>query len=485
MLKSTRSNNSINPSKAILKGLSEDGGLFVFDAFNQTFFNEGFLTKTYQELCFYVFKEFLTDYSNNQIKDVIDKSYNNHKFKGNVVDIVSFKNYSYLTLFNGNTFAFKDVALSCLPNLMETAKVINEINKKTVILTATSGDTGSATLEGFNHLKDVFVVVLYPTEGVSEFQELQMQAYKSPKNFLIPVIGNFDDCQRIVKEIFMSLKPKHITLSSANSINIGRIIPQTVYYFHSYLELVRTNQITFGEKINVTVPTGNFGNIYSAYIAKKMGVPMNKLIVASNQNNVLTDVFNQSIYKTSRALKKTISPSMDILVSSNLERYLYDLLKHDSSRLAYDMEKLKLTNKIQINELSDNQIFRAYYASEAETKQTIKNTFEQTNYLIDPHTAVAKTVADKYQKDTLDTTYMLVVSTANPYKFSDAVMDALNIDNEGTLESKFKAIESYTTLSIDSRMKSVLNTEINKTSYQIDEVYKSIEKIVGDLDVEN
>lgn len=485
LLKSTRSDEMIEPSKAILKGLSSDGGLFVFDKLNKNFFDKRFLEMNYQALCFEVFSEFLTDYPAEAINWIIKKSYNPDKFKGGIVGVVPFDQHAYLNLFHGNTFAFKDLALSCLPNLMTKAKQINHITKKTIILTATSGDTGSATLEGFNESKDVTVIVLYPTAGVSKFQELQMHQYASDKNYIIPIKGNFDDCQRIVKNSFLSLHPTNVILSSANSINIGRIIPQTVYYFYAYLELVRQGQIAFNETINVTVPTGNFGNIYAAYIAKSMGLPIKNLIVATNQNKVLSEVFSEGIYNINRELYQTISPSMDILVSSNFERYLFDVLKHDSRTVHTFMDQLKTKKEMNLKPYMNKASIKAYDASEKETLNTIKTVFDTDHYVIDPHTAVAKCVADKYLAITNDPTYMLVVSTANPYKFSDALLTALNKEITSDLETNLNLLEAYTKTSIDPRMKNILHQKVEKTAVTISKASQQIKQIVGDLDVKN
>ncbi|MBI9009174.1 MAG: threonine synthase [Tenericutes bacterium] len=482
MLKSTRGNKFIKPSLAILKGLADDGGLFVFDAFNKDFFRKEFIDLTYQELALKVFKEFLSDYTENQLISVIDKSYNASKFQGNIVDVLAVGDNFYLNLFNGNTFAFKDLALSCLPNLMSEAKLINNVTKDTIILTATSGDTGSATLEGFKDQADVSVIVLYPTNGVSEFQELQMNQYVSDKNIVVPVIGNFDDCQRIVKEIFLSVKPKNVTLSSANSINIGRILPQTIYYFYAYFDLVRQAKIQYGEPLNVCVPTGNFGNIYSAYIAKSMGLPIDKLIVASNSNKVLSELFNEGKYRIARELHKTISPSMDIIISSNFERYLFDLLSKDSKVVKEKMEQLKNDSCIEINEIFDNESIKAYYASEAETYETIKTVYEEDNYLIDPHTAVAKCVANKYREESKDFKAMLVVSTASPYKFSDAVIKALDLNCLGGLTNKLNCLEKATNYAIDQRMNQVLTHTVEKEAVSTTNASKLIRKIIGKLD---
>jgi threonine synthase len=485
MYLSTRSKIKTTSSKAILKGLSDDGGLFVLDQVDSNFFNEGLLSLSYQELAVVLLTELLNDYSVSEIIQVVNDSYNNRNFPNDIVKLKEFDTHSYLELYHGNTFAFKDMALSVLPNLLQHAKTIQGDTKKTVILTATSGDTGSAALNGFSNGNDTYVIVLYPTKGVSEFQELQMNAFQSETNIVIAVDGNFDDCQNIVKELFSTLSPNHISLSSANSINIGRIIPQVIYYLYSYLQLVKSEKITFGEEINVTVPTGNFGNIYAAYIAKKMGTPIHKLVIASNSNNVLTDIFNNNTYNTKRKLKQTISPSMDILISSNVERYLFELLESKPQKLKNVMETLKTKGSVSIPDANAFGDFYALFATEEETYQEIKETFTKYNYLIDPHTAVARFVSKEYIKQTNDARHMLVVSTANPYKFTDAVLHALELEETGTILEKFDAIERATKISIDERMKNVLTSHNEKIEVSLEEAYEYVKKVIGDLDDKN
>jgi len=390
-----------------------------------------------------------------------------------------------LELFHGNTFAFKDMALSALPNLYKKSKEIQKVSKNTIILTATSGDTGSAALNGFSNLDDVYTIVLYATKGVSEFQELQMNAYQSDRHIVLAVDGNFDDCQNIVKKIFQTVEPSNVNLGSANSINIGRILPQIVYYLYSYLELVKDKKITYGEPINITVPTGNFGNIYAAYIAKQLGTPINKLIIDSNSNNVLSDLFNKHIYTIDRTLHQTISPSMDILISINVERYLYELEDRDSSKIKAIMDEIVVNGSVKIPSVSNQSDFYASYASEQETYQEIANTLKTDNYLIDPHTAVAKVVADKYFKKTNDDTHMLIVSTANPYKFSDAIVTALKLETSLSLADKFRKIEEVSGRKIDSRMISVLKSTNSKKQVSFEDALKYVMKVIGDIDDKN
>lgn len=484
-MKSTRSNISVSASEAILKGLASDGGLYVFEKLNKGFFNQNLLGKSYQDIAFFVMRELLDDFSDDSIKEVVKNSYNQDNFKPEIISIKSFENFSYLNLFNGNTFAFKDLALSTLPNLFKAAKLIQKIDKKTIILTATSGDTGSAAMSGFNNLDDVYVIVLYPAFGVSEFQEKQMSYYSGYKQIVLPIEGNFDDCQRIVKHAFNSLKPKNINLSSANSINIGRIIPQIIYYISSYCDLVNKGIIKYNELIDIIVPTGNFGNIYSAYLAKQLGVPIRNLVIASNKNNVLTDLFNKYKYDTNRTLHKTISPSMDILVSSNFERYLYDLRNQNSLLVRSDMETLSKEKVLNLEILKSQKDFYAYFCDESETKATIKKVYEEDKYLIDPHTAVAYNCMNKYKKDITDDTYMLLVSTASPFKFSDAILDIFNLDQEKPIKDRFKDLSKIFNLPIDERMLEVLDVETPGLTIEVNKAYEALERIIGEIDAKN
>ena len=484
MLKSTRSDTLISASQAIMKGLCPDGGLFVFDdqTIDKTFYSKDLVSLTYQNLSRKVFQALLDDYTSQEIDEIVRLTYNKEHFNRQIVGIDTFGDESYLTLYHGNTYAFKDLALSCLPNLMSVAKAKNDIKEKTLILTATSGDTGSATLAGFKDSKDTVVIVLYPSGGVSPFQELQMTSFENNTNILIPVEGNFDDCQRIVKELFISLKPKHIRLGSANSINIGRIIPQIVYYIHAYNQLVKNKVISFGDPIDVTVPTGNFGNIYSAFLAKQMGLPIDKLVIASNENNVLTELFQYHTYNINRTLKRTISPSMDILISSNFERYLYHVLDRDELRVSYYMKRLKEDHMIEIDELNQAKDIFSFDASEEETKAMIRFVFDSSGYLIDPHTAVAKCVANKYRSETSSQNHMLIVSTASPLKFTSAVMEALDLSESDNVKDNIENLAKFSNLNVPTKLLEIAKLKPNTESYTIEEAVNKIKQIVGDLD---
>lgn len=418
MLHSTRSNEPITISKAILKGLANDGGLFIFDEVKKLDINK-LIDLSYQELSFVILREYLDDFSSDDIKWVIDNSYNKDNFKEKIVSLKEFNNYAYLELFNGPTAAFKDFALTMLPNLMSVAKRINGIKEKTRIVVATSGDTGSATLSGFLNKEDFKVTVLYPNNLVSPLQEKQMLLFSEGSNFAYAYDGNFDDCQNLAKKVAI-LNNK---ISSANSINIGRLIPQIIYYFYGYTSLVRDNKIKVGDKINVSVPTGNFGNILAGYIAKKMGVPIDKIICASNSNNVLYDAINKGIYDRNRSFIKTYSPSMDILVSSNLERLLY-LYYKDTLVVRSKFDEFSKTGIMELKEYKEIfKDFASFYTTNEEILDNIKKEIKDNDYLIDPHTSVAKDAYLKYIEKTNDNKYTLIVSTASPYKFENAFSD--------------------------------------------------------------
>ena len=416
---STRNSNlKISAREAIVKGISDDGGLFVPESFPKFDISKN-LNLKYTDLAHKILSLYLTDFDRDELLRLIEKSYGT--FEDEIARVTCKKDF-YLELYHGRTAAFKDFALCLLPNLLSYAKKSLGIEEKTLILTATSGDTGKAALEGFYNTENIDILVLYPTEGVSAIQKRQMDSTESLNSKVISIDGNFDDAQSAVKKIFKDgdikekLKEKNIYLSSANSINIGRLLPQIVYYFYAYADLVRSEKISCGDKISFCVSTGNFGDILAGYYASKMGLPIEKLIIASNSNNVLTDFFRTGRYDANRVLKKTISPSMDILVSSNLERLIY----HKSSDKVV-REKMK--------ELAENHVFEFKndfseflwgYASEDETKATIKKTFREENYLIDPHTAVAKHIVDE-----LSLKNTVILSTASPYKFSSSVLSAL------------------------------------------------------------
>ncbi|MDU5417402.1 threonine synthase [Peptoniphilus harei] len=429
---STRNSNlKISGREAIVKGISEDGGLFVPESFPAFDIMEN-LDLSYTDLAHKILSLYLTDFDKDDLLGLIEKSY--ASFEDEIAK-VSYQKDFYLELYHGRTSAFKDFALCLLPNLLAYAKKSLGIKDKTLILTATSGDTGKAALEGFYNTEDIDILVLYPTEGVSSIQKAQMDTTGSLNSKVISIDGNFDDAQSAVKKIFNDekikeeLKKENIYLSSANSINIGRLLPQIVYYFYSYADLVNNKKISGGEKISYCVPTGNFGDILAGYYAKEMGLPIDKLVIASNDNNVLTDFFTTGRYDANRDLVKTISPSMDILVSSNLERLIF----HKSSDEVVKEKMADLKDNGLFEFKGDFHEFLCGYAKEDETRETIKKVFKEENYLMDPHTGVAKNIVDKLG---LDKT--VILSTASPYKFSSTVLEALG---ENLSDDEFQNID--------------------------------------------
>lgn len=468
---STRNSNlKISGREAIVKGISEDGGLFVPESFPAFDIMEN-LDLSYTDLAHKILSLYLTDFDKDDLLGLIEKSY--ASFEDEIAK-VSYQKDFYLELYHGRTSAFKDFALCLLPNLLAYAKKSLGIKDKTLILTATSGDTGKAALEGFYNTEDIDILVLYPTEGVSSIQKAQMDTTGSLNSKVISIDGNFDDAQSAVKKIFNDegikeeLKKENIYLSSANSINIGRLLPQIVYYFYSYADLVKNKKITGGEKISYCVPTGNFGDILAGYYAKEMGLPIDKLVIASNDNNVLTDFFTTGRYDANRDLVKTISPSMDILVSSNLERLIY----HKSSDEVVKEKMADLKDKGLFEFKGDFHEFLCGYAKEDETRETIKKVFEEENYLMDPHTGVAKNIVDKLG---LDKT--VILSTASPYKFSSTVLEALG---ENLSDDEFKNIDllhEKTGVKIPSEIKKLKNKKIlHKTKILKKEIEEEVLK---------
>lgn len=435
MYTSTRTKTKVDASKAILNGMANDGGLY-YPCDIKSINIEEIVNLNYKEMAILILKQFLNDFDEKDIIEIVNKAYDNKFDVSNIINIKHCSKANFLELFHGPTLAFKDLALSVLPLLIEKSKKINNVKEKTLILTATSGDTGSAALCGFNHSEDISMVVFYPTDGISKVQENQMLYFKNDRLHPIAIKGNFDDAQRLVKDIFNDsdminyFHKKNISLSSANSINIGRLIPQIVYYFYSYIDLIKKGFINLYDKVNFVVPTGNFGNILAAYIAKEMGLPINKLICASNDNNVLTDFFNTHIYDKNRPFYKTISPSMDILVSSNLERLLYAIYK-DEKMIAKMMNELKINGKYILPKDDEKfDVFYANYATEDDVLTAIKEVFERDNYLIDTHTAVAYSVYMKYLQEKNDNTPTIIASTASPLKFPKAVCKAIGLNDD-------------------------------------------------------
>lgn len=490
LYKSTRSNaNPITASQAILKGLSEDGGLFVPTTIPRLQVNfDQLMQMSYQEVAYEVMKLFLTDFTEDELKYCINHAYDEKFDTELIAPVVKKDGAYYLELFHGKTIAFKDMALSILPYLMTTAAKKNNCKNEIVILTATSGDTGKAAMAGFADVPGTKIIVFYPKNGVSAVQEKQMVTQKGDNTYVVAIRGNFDDAQSAVKRMFndkelaAELEEKGYQFSSANSINIGRLVPQIAYYVYAYAMLCRQGEVEPGTKINVDVPTGNFGNILAAYYAKNMGLPIDKLICASNDNKVLYDFFRTGEYDRNRDFILTTSPSMDILISSNLERLIYRLAG-DAAKNKEFMDALSSDGKYVITEqmketLSD---FYGNYASEAETAAKIHQVYEKTGYVIDTHTAVAAAVYDKYVQETGDTTKTVIASTASPYKFLRSVMEAI-APQYGDL-SDFELIDQLCQVSgvaIPQAIEDIRSAEVrHNTVVDVDEMQAAVKKILG------
>ena len=439
--KSTRNNQeTATASEAILKGLAGEGGLFVPSYIPKLDKSLEELSKmSYQEVAYEVMKLFMTDFTEEELKHCINSAYDKKFDTENIAELVKKDDAYYLELFHGATIAFKDMALSILPYLMTTSAKKNQVKNEIVILTATSGDTGKAALAGFADVPGTKIIVFYPKHGVSPIQEKQMVTQRGENTYVIGIEGNFDDAQTGVKKMFSDaalaeeMNEAGYQFSSANSINIGRLVPQVVYYVYSYATLLARGEISDGEQINVVVPTGNFGNILAASYAKQMGVPIAKLICASNENKVLFDFFTTGCYDRNRDFILTTSPSMDILISSNLERLIYQTAGRDAEKNNEFMKELNTNGVYTITDDMKEQMkdFYGNYATEEETAQTIAKIFKESHYVIDTHTAVAAGVYDKYTADTKDTTPTVIASTASPYKFTRSVMEALGVNVDG------------------------------------------------------
>ena len=441
LYKSTRGNEeTVTASMAILKGLSDDGGLFVpteIPALDVPM--EKLAQMSYQEVAFEVMSRFLTDFTENELKNCISRAYDSKFDTVKIAPLHETDDHTfYLELFHGATIAFKDMALSILPHLMTTAAKKNQVKNEIVILTATSGDTGKAAMAGFADVPGTKIIVFYPKHGVSPIQEKQMVTQKGNNTYVVGITGNFDDAQTAVKKMFNDkemaarLGEAGFQFSSANSINIGRLVPQIVYYVYAYATLVGQGKIRSGQEINVVVPTGNFGNILAAFYAKKMGLPVNKLICASNENKVLYDFFRTGTYDRKREFMLTSSPSMDILISSNLERLIYRIAGNDAVKCAQLMQSLSGNGEYTITDEMRAQLadFYGNFCSEEETTETICRVYKESNYVIDTHTAVAAGVYEKYVKETKDVRPTVIASTASPFKFTRSVMDAISTDND-------------------------------------------------------
>jgi len=450
---STRTDKqTYGPSQALIKGIADDNGLFVPCNISVKFCFDELLNKDYAQAADIILSHYFSQ-SGIDIKKCTRAAYNTDNFYTDEPVKISYKKDKiFLELFHGKTAAFKDMALSILPHLMTEAIKAEKTDKKIVILTATSGDTGKSALEAFKDNELIDIIVFFPQNGVSAVQKRHMQSQEGNNVHVIGIDGNFDDAQSAVKKAFDSEDVKKVAkennkiLSSANSINIGRLFPQTVYYWYAYLKLVKENKISAGDKVNFCVPTGNFGNILAAYYAKLAGLPVGRLICASNENNVLADFINTGVYDKNREFKKTISPSMDILISSNLERLIYHLSGCDGEYTSQLMQKLKTEGKYEVSDEIKKKISELFYgsfANEAQIKQTIYKTYSSEGYLIDPHTAAAAYVHEQYKANTGDDTPTVILSTANAYKFADTVLDAVF----NKKEESFKAIKTLRELS--------------------------------------
>ena len=491
LYKSTRdAEKTVTASQAILKALADDGGLFVPVSIPKLPVSLGELKEmTYQEIAYTVMKEFLTDFTEEELKSCIAKAYDSKFDTEEIAPLAKVEDAYYLELFHGATIAFKDMALSILPHLLTTSAKKNQVKNEIVILTATSGDTGKAALAGFADVEGTKIIVFYPKNGVSRVQELQMVTQKGDNTSVVAIHGNFDNAQSGVKAMFENkelekeLNEAGYQFSSANSINIGRLVPQVVYYVYAYAKLLQNEEIAEDEEINVVVPTGNFGNILAAYYAKNMGIPIAKLICASNENKVLYDFFQTGTYDRNREFVLTTSPSMDILISSNLERLIYKISGEDARKDTDLMTELKtkgsyaITGEMKAN-LAD---FAAGYATEEQVAKTIHDIYEDTGYVMDTHTAVAATVYKAYREDSKDDRKTVIASTASPYKFAGSVMSAIDPKYKG--QDDFKLIEELQKVSgteLPNAIKEIMNAEIrHNTECDVDQMEQTVKNILG------
>lgn len=481
--------NRVSASQAILSGLASDGGLFTpLSMPNIDLDFNRLKDATYQEIAKLVISAFFDDFTDEELDHCIAQAYD-EKFDTKVIaPLVELKDYYNLELFHGATIAFKDMALSILPHLLTTAAKKQGVTNKIVILTATSGDTGKAAMAGFADVPGTEIIVFYPKDGVSKIQELQMTTQKGANTHVVAIDGNFDDAQTDVKRMFNDklladkLLANGMQLSSANSMNIGRLIPQVVYYVYAYAQLVKKRSIADGDLINITVPTGNFGNILAAYYAKEIGLPVAKLICASNENNVLTDFFANQVYDKKRDFKVTSSPSMDILVSSNLERLIFHLVGNDAAKTKALMADLGAKGEYHLEAVRPEilDLFAAGFASEAETEAEIKAVYESDAYVLDPHTAVASAVYRRYRQESGNLKPTVIVSTASPYKFPRVVVEAIKGQQ---IADDFQAVAELQELSkvaIPAALDGLQEAPVlHKTAVASDQMQAAVENYLG------
>ena len=475
---STRAQTArVSSAKAIAAGLADDGGLYVPEIFPPLSMRElqDMVSMDYAARATAVLCKFLEDFSEDEVRRCVEEAYATGRFSHSAIaPLVPLADNSYIVeLFHGPTMAFKDMALQLLPRLLPLANAKAGVGEDTLILVATSGDTGKAALDGFAGVAHTKILCFYPRGGVSDAQELQMVTQAGDNVDVVAVNGNFDDAQRGVKQIFgderfaAQLRARGFVMSSANSINFGRLVPQVAYYVSAYVDLMARGAVLPGQSINVAVPTGNFGNILAAYYAKRMGLPIDKLICASNSNNVLTDFFEQGVYDARRPLRRTMSPSMDILVSSNLERFLFELCGRDGAQVRGWMASLGAAGAYDLDAYKDKvrDVFYAAWVDEKETAETIARVFAQTQYCMDPHTAVGAAVLARYRQESGDARPTILVSTASPFKFCGDVLRALGQSADGDVFHQADTLSRITGAAVPLplealRGKPVLHTKV-------------------------
>ncbi len=487
--KSTRgSKQELTGAQAIIQGLSEDKGLYVpVEIPVLPFQIEDMVGKTYQEVAFAIIGAFFDDYTEEELQYCIDGAYDAKFEAADIAPIVEAGDAYFLELYHGKTAAFKDMALSILPYLLTTAIKKEHEDKKICILTATSGDTGKAALEGFADVPGTEIIVFFPNQGVSQVQERQMVTQEGANTHVFAINGNFDDAQTGVKKIFNDnafaekLAAAGCKLSSANSINIGRLVPQVAYYVYSYLKLVERGVLKNGEKMNIVVPTGNFGNILAGYYAKQMGIPVGKFICASNENKVLTDFINTGVYDTKRDFYLTNSPSMDILISSNLERLLYHLSGGNGEEIKELMRKLDTEKSYTVSDRIKAGLAEFYggFADVAQTNETIGKMYCEHGYLMDTHTAVAYKVYEDYRKATGDTAPTVIASTASAYKFAESVAKSIGLGEEEDGFRYVEALAEKTGVRVPKGLKDLEKKEIRHTGViEVNEMMDVVEASV-------
>lgn len=487
--RSTRgSERKLRGAQAIIQGIAEDKGLYVPEEFPELPCKIEELTgKTYQEIAKVVIGAFFDDFTDEEMAHCVNCAYDEKFEAKEVAPLVKAGDAHFLELYHGKTAAFKDMALSILPYLLTTSLKKEKEDKKICILTATSGDTGKAALEGFADVDGTEIIVFYPNKGVSTVQERQMITQEGANTHVFAIEGNFDDAQTGVKKIFNDdklaerLAAKGVKLSSANSINIGRLVPQVAYYVYSYVKLVEQGTIELGDKINIVVPTGNFGNILAGYYAKQMGIPVNKFICASNENKVLTDFINTGVYDIRRDFFLTNSPSMDILISSNLERLLYHLSGGNGEEIKGLMTQLETEKVYSVSDSIKEGLgdFYGGYADQAATNETIGSMYRENGYLMDTHTAVAYKVYEDYRKNTGDETVTVIASTASAFKFAESVADAIGVQEEDDCFRLLEILSKQTGVNIPKGLQSLDKKEIRHTGViEVPEMSSTVENLL-------